>query len=115
MDPLRDTPLKRIGAFWIGLFIILSFGVASLLFAPLFTQDVEDQALQAEYDTRLEIKSEVDKAQAAQFEFKQSGNNAQVAPTQAFKYTGKQLLQNTGRKTEQVVPGSPTDLQANAN
>lgn len=115
MDPQRDTPLKRFGAFWIGLFIAFSFGVAALVLAPFFTQDLEDPALQEQYDARLAIKAEVDAAQAEQFAFKQNGNNAQVAPAKAFPFTAKQLLSSKAQKTEQVVPGSPTDLKANAN
>jgi len=114
MDPQRDTPLKRFGALWIGLFIILSFGLAALLLAPIFTKDMEDPALQEEYDARLAIKEEVDKAQAEQLVYKENGENAQVEPKQAFPYTAKQLLKSKPAKSSQVVPGSPTDLKANA-
>ena len=115
MDPQRDTPLKRFGALWIGLFIILSFGIAGLFLAPLFTKDLEDPVLQEQYDARLAVKAEVDKAQAEQFTFKQSGNNANVSPDLAFPFTAKQLLKNKAAKTDQVVPGSPTALKASAN
>jgi len=104
MDPLRDTPLKRFGALWIGLFIILSFGIATLFLAPAFMKPVEDEALQAEYDTRLKVKADVDAAQAEQ-----------VAPKKAFDLTAKQLLSTPAAKTAIVVPGSPTDLKANSN
>lgn len=114
MDPQRDTPLKRFGALWIGLFIALSFLLAALVLTPLFTKEVEDPALQEQYDARLAIKADVDKAQAEQFTFKQSGNNANVEPERAFSYTAKQLLSSKGTKTDKVIPGSPTDLKANA-
>lgn len=114
MDPKRDTTLKRFGALWIGLFIILSFGLATLLLSPFFTKEVEDPALQAEYDARLAIKKEVDKSQASQLEYKENGENAQVAPKHAYGFTGKQLLQSKPAKSDQVVPGSSTDLKANA-
>ena len=114
MDPQRDTPLKRFGALWIGLFIILSFAATAIIFAPLFTKEVEDPVLQAEYDARLAIKADVDKAQAEQFSFKQSGNNANVSPELAYTYTAKQLLGQKAGKTDQVVPGSQTDLKANS-
>ena len=115
MDPLRDTPLKRFGALWIGLFIILSFGIATLLLAPSFMKPSEDKALQSQYDARLQIKKEVDAAQAAQHEYKESGETAQVAPNEAFAFTAKQLLNTPAAKTKIVVPGSPTDLKANSN
>ena len=114
MDPQRDTPLKRFGAFWIGLFIILSFGIAAIALSPSYKKEVTDPVLQAEYDVRLAIKAEVDAAQAAQFEFKQSGNKAQVAPENAYKYTGKQLLSEKASASTKVVPGSPTDIKANS-
>ena len=114
MDPLRDTPLKRFGALWIGLFIALSFAIAMLVLAPFFKNTPADKALEEQYKQRLAIKSEVDAAQAEQFAFKQSGSNAQVAPELAFGYTAKQLLNKKPAKTDQIVPGSPTDLKANA-
>ncbi len=114
MDPQRDTPLKRFGAFWIGLFIVVSFGVAALFLSPSFKADMEDPALQSQYEARLAIKADVDAAQAEQFEFKKNGNKAQVAPEQAFAYTAKQLLTAQPKKTGTVVPGSPTDLKNNS-
>jgi len=115
MDPQRDTPLKRFGALWIGLFIILSFGVAALVVAPfLNNSNVEDEVLQAEYDVRLETKAEIDKAQAEQLIYKESGDTAQVPPQQAFKFTSKQLLNQSATASTQVVPGSATDLKQNS-
>jgi len=115
MDPQRDTPLKRFGALWIGLFIALSFGIAALILSPFFSKEMEDPALKEQYDVRLAIKEEIDKAQAEQLEYKESGDFAQVAPAQAFSYTAKQLLSEKQSKTDQIVPGSPTDLKKNAN
>lgn len=115
MDPQRDTPLKRFGAFWIGLFIALSFVAAALVLFPFFGEEAEDPILQAQYDVRLETKAEVDAAQAEQLVYKESGANAQVPPKKAFNYTVKQLLNVAPAKSNQVVPGSPTDLKANAN
>lgn len=114
MDPKRDTTLKRFGAFWIGLFIILSFSLATLLLSPFFTTEIEDPVIQEEYDTRLAVKEEVDKAQATQLEYKENGESAQVPPKQAYKFTAKQLLKSKPTKSDQVVPGSPTDLELNA-
>lgn len=112
MDPLRDTPLKRFGALWIGLFIALSFVIATLILVPFFTQEREDPILQSQYDARLETKAEVDKAQAEQLLFKQDGNNANVPPHHAFKFTAAQLLKGKAQKTSTVVPGSETALKA---
>lgn len=115
MDPQRDTPLKRFGATWIGLFIVLSFGVASLILSPFFNKEVENPILEKQYEVRRAIKSDVDAAQAEQLEYKESGAKAQVPPSMAFPYTAKQLLSVKAAKTDQVVPGSPTDLKANSN
>ncbi len=115
MDPLRDTPLKRFGAYWIGLFILFSFGIALLILSPILNKEKEDPILKAQYAKRLEIKAEVDAAQQSQLVFKQSGDNAQVAPEYAFDYTAKQLLDLSPMPTSIVVPGSETDLNNNAN
>jgi len=63
---------------------------------------------------RLETKAEIDKAQAEQLVYKESGDTAQVPPEQAFSYTAKQLLKQGSAATQQVVPGSETDLKQNS-
>jgi len=115
MDPHRDTPLKRFSALWIGLFIILSFGLGALVVAPLIgVDDRESEVLKAEYDVRLATKAEIDAAQNEQLTYRESGSNAQVPPRLAFAYTAKQLLGKKAAPSTQVVPGSPTDLKANS-
>jgi len=105
MDPQRDTPIKRFSALWVGLFIALSFLIATMILGPFISnRDITDDVLQAEYDVRLEIKKEIDKAQAAQLK---------VKPEEAFSYTSKQLLNGKPAKTTQVVPGSKTDIKQN--
>ncbi len=107
MDPQRDTPLKRFSSLWIGLFILLSFGLGALVVAPwLNNSNVEDEALQSEYDVRLATKAEIDQGQSDFLD-------AAAAKT-AFSHTAKQLLGQNASATSQVVPGSATDLKANS-
>ena len=115
MDPQRDTPIKRFSSLWVGLFIVLSFGIAALIVGPILSNsEIEDEVLQAEYDIRLEIKKEIDKAQAEQLIYKEAGETAQVPPQAAFPLTSKQLLSGSAAATTQVVPGSETDIKQNS-
>jgi len=105
MDPQRDTPIKRFSALWVGLFVALSFMVATIVLSKFVSNnDVQDEVLQSEYDVRLRVKAEVDKAQKAALT---------VDPKTAFGYTSKQLLEGKPTKTNQIVPGSPTDIKQN--
>lgn len=63
MDHTRDNPLKRFTAFWIAILLVFCFGVALILLRPL-THRESDSAEDLVAAKRLEVKSDIDRAQA---------------------------------------------------
>lgn len=85
MDPTRDNPLKRFTAFWVAFGIILSFGVALLIFRPLTHRQAET-AKGVAAQVRLDIKSSVDREQK---EALNQQKLADVLAAQMTKFTEK--------------------------
>jgi len=100
MEPSRDTPLVRFGAFWLALGIFLIFALILALFgwfnnAP--QTDLEAEAAKARYET----KAKVDAAQAA--------NLSHEAIAAAIPKVAKELVATKPvavEKPEQLIPGA---------
>jgi len=105
MEPSRDTPLVRFGAFWLALGIFLIFAVIFAVFSLINNTpqtDLEADAAKARYET----KAKVDAAQAA--------NLPHEAIAAAIPKVAKELVASKPaavEKPEQLVPG----LQPAAN
>jgi mono/diheme cytochrome c family protein len=102
MDPTRDNPIIRFGAFWWGLAAFLLFAVLAavvILFNREPKTDLEDVAAKARYETR----AKVDEAQKSALP--DEAINAAMAAVAKQLVTSKPAAVE---KPEQVVPGSPT-------
>lgn len=118
MESSRDNSFFRFKAFWAGLIVFLLAAIVLGLFNGLYsfkkpTQTLEEAAAAKRYVTRAEI----DKAQEANFVYKEieAGKKVQVPPHDVFELVGKQLVATKPapvKDEKQVVPNSPTAKQA---
>ena len=113
-----DNPLARFSAFWWGLGAIFLFAIPlGLILATSHTSapGLEEVAAAKRYAVRAEI----DAAQQANLAVKviEPGKTAQVAPETVFPLVASALAASQPaavEKPDQVVPGSPTALNAAA-
>ena len=62
MDTPQDNPLKRFGAFWLGLVLFGLFGLACMLI-NLFSADERTSAEKERAKARIEIRKQIDDEQ----------------------------------------------------
>lgn len=122
MDSSRDNSFFRFKAFWAGLSVFLLAAIVLGAINGLYGLKKPAQTLEeAAAAERYKIRAEIDKAQAANFGYKEieAGKKVQVAPQDVFGLVGKQLVATKPeavKKDTQVVPNSPTDKKrADAN
>jgi mono/diheme cytochrome c family protein len=122
MEPTRDNPLIRFAAFWWGIGVITLFFVVLVIVRLIVGGGGgKDPLEETARLNRLEISNQVDKAQAANLEWKTAEEGAetvQAKPDDIYGFIGSQLLATDPTKVDdpaQVVPGSAAaEVLANA-
>lgn len=117
MDSSRDNSFFRFKAFWAGLSVFLLAAIVLGAINGLYGLKKPAQTLEeAAAAERYKIRAEIDKAQAANFGYKEieAGKKVQVAPQDVFGLVGKQLAATKPapvKDEKQLVLNSPTAIK----
>ncbi len=106
----RDTPLRRFNTFWWGLAYFGLFGLVSAVVYSVTDKSEGVDALRAE--GRMEVRNEVDAAQAGMLASKEAeGGTQQVAPATIFDEMGREI-KAAPKASDQFVAGSESHKKA---
>ncbi len=98
-----DHPIRRFGAFLLGLLLISLFGIVCFFSSPFLAKGEQDAAYEVNSKRRLEIKKQVDSAQAEVLK--------DLQPEASFKQAAASMISDQAvADPSAIVPGSPTSL-----